>query len=292
MPLGVRVEGFALAAGFAAGLAGHQLDDVRGHAGQALADGFLHGRLLGSLREEEGGGAIGPRPRHVAKHVGEGEVRVDADFLHPSARLARLGIVVNHQGGFGEVHEHPLAQQGEPWAIDPGYDIDPHDVQFGGTRFLKLRQIPVIEVLRVEMVYPGQPTPVFTVPAEWLRLDQRFGHLQILPIGGQFGYSIQGAGLAMAVITGGAVLPQVFHVHYRAGMENIAQNYPDLIDIALRLAVVGILKSRALPQSGSISGDGLSQSFSAPDLGALQDQIDDDLEIVRNSIVGMRFTVL
>ena len=33
------------------------------------------------------------------------------------------------------------ALNGEPWAIDPGYDLDPSDVQYGGIRFLKLRQI-------------------------------------------------------------------------------------------------------------------------------------------------------
>ena len=181
---------------------------------------------------------------------------------------------------------------GMPWAIDPPYDLDPHDVQYGGTRFLKLRQIPAIDVLGVEMVYPGQAQPVFTMPQEWLRLDAKYGHLQIVPIGSQFGSGISSAGLALSVLAGGAVVPHVFHVHYRAGIENIAQAYPDLLDIAMRLAALGALKARAMPQSGSISADGLSQSYSAPDFGSLQDQIDDELADIRSSIVGIRFTVV
>jgi len=179
-----------------------------------------------------------------------------------------------------------------PWAIDPGYELDPHDVQFGGTRSLRLRQIPIIDVVRVEMVYPGQALPVFTMPNEWLRLDKKYGHMQIVPIGSQFGYGIPSAGMSIAIMSGGAVVPQIFHVHYWAGLENVGQTYPDLLDVALRLTAIGTLKARAMPQSGSISADGLSQSYSAPDFSALQDQIDSELSDIRASIVGVRFTVL
>jgi hypothetical protein len=133
---------------------------------------------------------------------------------------------------------------------------------------------------------------VLAIPPEWLRLDGKYGHLQIVPIGSQFGYAIPSAGLALTALSGGAVVPQVFHIHYRAGIENIAQAYPDLMDIALRLAALGALKARHMPQSGSISADGLSQSYSAPDLGALQEQIDGELADIRASIVGVRFAVL
>lgn len=181
---------------------------------------------------------------------------------------------------------------GMPWDIDPAYDLDPHDVQFGGTRFIKLRQVPVIDVVQVNMVYPGQLQPVFAMPNEWLRLDAKYGHLQIIPIGSQFGYGVPSAGIALTVLAGGALVPHVFHVHYTAGLQNAAQAYPDLMDIAGRLAALSALKARAMPQSGSISADGLSQSYSAPDFGALQDQIDDELEHIRITIVGPRYTVL
>lgn len=188
--------------------------------------------------------------------------------------------------------EQIAALAGEPWAIDPGYELDPHDVQFGGVRTLKLRQVPVIEVASVEMVYPGQALPVFSMPPGWLKLDAKYGQLQIVPIGSQFGIAIPSAGLVLATMSGGAVMPQVFHVTYRAGIQNIVAAYPDLMDVALRLAALGALKARAMPQSGSISADGLSQSYSAPDFGALHDQIDDELADIRASIVGVRFGVL
>lgn len=185
------------------------------------------------------------------------------------------------------------ALNGAPWAIDPPYDLDQQDVQFRGIRFLRLRMLPVIDVHSVAMVYPGQSRPIFTIPPDWIKLEREHGHLQIVPIGSQFGYyGIPSAGIALATMVGGSTMPHVFHIRYRAGIENILESFPDLLDIALRQASIGALKARFMPQSGSISADGLSQSYSAPDFGALQDQIDDELNDIRTSIVGVRFTVL
>jgi len=189
-------------------------------------------------------------------------------------------------------HAEVAELKGSPWAIDPGYELDPHDVQFGGTRSLRLRQIPIIRVEKVEMVYPGQVHPIFTMPNEWLRLDKKYGQMQIVPIGSQFGYGIPSAGMAISVMSGGAVVPQIFHVHYWAGLQDVLKNYPDLLDIVMRTAALGTLKARLMPQSGSISADGLSESYSAPDFAALQGQIDDELSAIREAIVGVRFTVL
>ena len=58
-----------------------------------------------------------------------------------------------------------------------------------------------------------------------------------------------------------------------------------------RMASLKLLKTAFLPQSGSISADGLSQSSSV-DVSKWQDEIDHDLGALRNAIHGIRFAVL
>lgn len=232
--------------------------------------------------------------------VGYGKVAITDQFLWArlmaaEAHIAHVFRVPLRPTTFFPVHPTPeqiAALDGEPWAIDPAYELDPHDVQYGGTRTLKLRQVPVIEVQRVDMVYPGHQSPNYSLPLQWMRLDAKYGHLQIVPIGSQFGVAMPSAGLALAVAAGGAVIPQVFHITYLAGLEGLSVNYPDLVDIAMRLMCIGVLQARVPPQSSSISGDGLSQSVSAPDFGAMIEQIDDELDGIGQAIVGQRFGVL
>ena len=233
---------------------------MAGHGSVSVSDGFLWARLMWA-------------EAHIA-HVFRAPMRPTTFFpVQPTP-------------------EQVAALDGEPWDVDPPYELDPHDVQYGGTRTLKLRQVPVIAVQRVDMVYPGQQAPGYSFPLEWLRLDAKYGQLQIVPIGSQFGVAVPSAGLALAAMAGGAVIPQVFHVTYRAGLQNLSTNYPDLVDIALRLMCIGVLRTRVPPQSGSINADGLSQSVSAPDFGAMIGQVDDELDEIRQTIVGQRFGVL
>lgn len=67
--------------------------------------------------------------------------------------------------------------------------------------------------------------------------------------------------------------------------------YPDLVDLIKRSAMLRVLNDRFLPQSGSISADGLSRSFSA-DLEKYQQQFDDSVNMLLDEIHGPRFAVM
>lgn len=174
-----------------------------------------------------------------------------------------------------------------PWVIDPGYPVDPeawHGERWG---IIKTRHRPLISVESITFVYPQPMTTVFSVPAEWIRLDRKYGQISLLP----GPTSLQVPLWALGIMGGGRVVPHVIQVRYVAGLENIRTKYPAVANLVYRLAVLGILKDQFLPQSGSISADGLSESASF-DLDKFQDAIDKELDALRDAILGLRFVVL
>ncbi len=54
----------------------------------------------------------------------------------------------------------------------------------------------------------------------------------------------------------------MIQVKYVAGLKDAKNDYPDLVDVILKQAALKVLEGNFLPSSGSISGDGLSQSIS------------------------------
>ena len=98
------------------------------------------------------------------------------------------------------------------------------------------------------------------VPADWIRADKKYGHVQIVPTG--TAYQTLLGGLFMSHLSGGKTLPFTVALDYVAGLTNLKVDYPDLIDGVMKLAVTKIVQDAFKPQSGSISVDGLSQSVS------------------------------
>ncbi len=173
-----------------------------------------------------------------------------------------------------------------PYLTEPAYDFEPNQWSGDAWGFLPTRQKPIQSVQGVQFVWPSAGT-VFTMPANWIRIDRKYGHIQFVPIGG----SAQTMPLSiymMQTMGGGRVMPQMIKLRYVAGLANAAQDYPDLVDLIQRMATLRLLQSAVLPASSSISADGLSQSSSAPDLGKMGDAIDAQLGRIRDQIHGVR----
>ncbi|HET8870434.1 MAG TPA: hypothetical protein VFM48_08315 [Aquabacterium sp.] len=164
------------------------------------------------------------------------------------------------------------ALNGMPWGIDPGYEYDP--VAFGYNDkwgLIKTRQKPIQSVSLVRFAYPGGETAHYDLPLDWLRMDKKYGTIQFVPSSSAFIAPLNA--FVMQAIGAGRIIPLAIQLNYVAGLENAQQKYPELIDAIFKKAAIKIVEDLYLPQSGSISADGLSQSMSV-DLEKYRDSVD------------------
>lgn len=201
-------------------------------------------------------------------------------FLSPTVVLPDLAT---------QAEKDALDEAGTRWIEEPGYDLEPDFFQGNRWGYVVLNHCPVISVQSLKFVYPAPATTVWDVPAEWIRLDKRFGHLRLVPSG-----SLVTAPLsvfAVQLLGGGRVVPQAVQARYTSGLSHAARDYPDLLDLVRRMAMLKLMQGAFLPTSGSLSVDGLSESQSF-DLSKYQDDVDARLERLRQSIHGIRATFL
>lgn len=161
---------------------------------------------------------------------------------------------------------------GMTWAIDAGYDYSPGDFAFNDKwGFIKLRNKPLQSVSRVRFAYPGGDRAQYDLPLDWLRMDKKHGQIQFVPSSSSFAAPLNA--FVMQAIGNGRTIPLAVQISYVAGLENAATNYPELIDVVLKKTALKVMEDAFLPQSGSISADGLSQSMSQ-DMDKHHDAID------------------
>lgn len=164
------------------------------------------------------------------------------------------------------------ALNGKPWGIDPGYDYDPASFQYNDKwGYIRLRNKPLHSVSRVRFAYPGGPTAYYDLPLDWLRMDKKYGHIQFVPSSTAFAAPLNA--FVMQAIGAGRTIPLAMQITYVAGLDNVQANYPELMDVVFKKAALKIIEDAFLPQSGSISADGLSQSMSI-DMDKHYDMID------------------
>lgn len=161
--------------------------------------------------------------------------------------------------------------EGMPWKIDPPYDHSP--AFFDGERwgYMIVNNRPLISVSRMRFAYPSPVSGIFDVPSEWLRIDQKYGQIRIVPTSMTVSFPL--AAFMLTAVSSGRTVPQMIQLTYVAGLANAQQDYPELLDAIKKMAVLLIIQDAFLPQSGSISADGLSQSMSA-DMEKYRDTID------------------
>jgi hypothetical protein len=167
--------------------------------------------------------------------------------------------------------EQVEALDGMPWDVDTSYDYDPSMYTGECWGMFVTHNRPVAEVRSMQLVYPGAGGLVFDVPAEWLQVFKKYGQVQLVPtFGSSFGSL---SPYMMQVVSSSRIVPNMVRMVYVAGLENPARDYPELVDAVKKKAVLKVLADAFLPQSGSISADGLSQSVSV-DMSKYEDSVD------------------
>lgn len=175
------------------------------------------------------------------------------------------------------------------WIEEPGYDYTPDD--FIGNRWgmFTLRHHPIVSIQKMTFYYPSPGMgAAFDVPLDWIRADKKYGKINLVPTSHTLMMPLNA--YVLSVIGGGRVVPLMLQVRYKTGLQNIRTQYPNLVDLIVRMAAMRIMLALFLPQSGSVSADGLSQSTSW-DFKTWGQGIDDQLEALRQAIHGVRFEV-
>lgn len=163
------------------------------------------------------------------------------------------------------------ALDGMAWEHEVGYDYTPDMFERDKWGTIMTRQKPVISVERLTFSIPTTQENAFDIPKDWIRIDAKYGYLRIVPL--TTASLITTGGMGMMALTSYKTIPSMIQLEYTAGLSNVEDTYPELIDVIKKLAVFKIVSEAFLPQSGSINADGLSQSMSV-DLSKYQGAID------------------
>jgi hypothetical protein len=180
------------------------------------------------------------------------------------------------------------ALNGMPWELDEGYDYDPSMFSEDRWGLFNTHSSPIIEVKGIRFAYPAYGSATFDIPAEWIQLNRKYGQVQIVPL--STAVVAQLTPMLMQLVATGRTIPNMVRITYVAGLKNAAADYPELVDAVKKLAVLKIIEDGFLPQSGSISADGLSQSMSV-DMSKYEDSVDRILNGAPGSNGGLRAAI-
>jgi hypothetical protein len=176
------------------------------------------------------------------------------------------------------------ALNGMPWEVDPPYDYEPDMFQADRWGFIVARKKPLIAVQKIELAYPAPSNSIYTIPSDWIRMDKKYGHIRLVPASAAITAPL--STFLIQALSGGRMVPFMVQVTYTAGLTNVAANWPDLVDAVKKLAILKIIEDGFIPQSGSISADGLSQSMSS-DMDKHYDIIDRIIDGPKGSNGGL-----
>lgn len=181
-----------------------------------------------------------------------------------------------------------LELAGTRYRQEAAYDYEPSFWGGDSWGFLKLQSRPVISIESVRLAYPLPTQNLWEVPADWIRLDRRGGQFQIVPTSTAFTGPL---GLFAMQRMAGRQIPQMMQVRYTCGLTNAKRDYPELLDVVQKIAVVSMIEDAMMPGSGSISVDGLSQSLSV-DVSKYHEAIDRIVGRLETAIRGITFGVM
>jgi hypothetical protein len=160
---------------------------------------------------------------------------------------------------------------GMPWAVDPPYDYGPSFFEGDTWGYLATRQKPCQSIQIMQFAYPDPAAMVFVIPQDWIRLDQKYGVIRLVP--STYAVTVPLSSFIMRAVAAGRTIPFMLNLTYIAGIADARADYPELIDVIKKKAVLKAIEDAFVPQSGSISADGLSQSVSV-DMEKYRDTID------------------
>jgi len=183
-----------------------------------------------------------------------------------------------------QAYKDSLDAASKPWIDDPGEDWDPQ--MFSGRKWgwFSVRHRPITNILSIKFIYPGVDNELFDVPPSWFRPDKKYGTIQLVP--DQDSIEAPLSAFWMRVVGGGRVIPHMLHLHYEAGISDITNDYPDILDLVKRATVLRLLDDAFLAQTSSISADGISESVSI-DLDKYRDAMDKSIKELKEEIHGI-----
>ena len=207
------------------------------------------------------------------------DVKVSDDYLWDKVRAAeselshtlRVPLVPTRYFSNKPTQAQIDALDGMAWDVDPAYDYTPDMFHFEKWGYFITRQRPIINVERMRFAYPSQDTGFFDVPLDWIRIDARFGHIRLVPSSPAI-FTTMNA-FIMTALAGSRSIPFMIQLEYVAGLTDVANTYPELLDCIKKMAVMKVVADAFLPQSGSISADGLTESLSV-DLAKYHEAVD------------------
>jgi len=165
---------------------------------------------------------------------------------------------------------------GMPYDQEPGYDYDTTFFQGERWGFIATRHKPIISVDFIRFSYPAPTLVFYTIPNDWMRIDFKYGQINLVPATSTFTAPL--SAFMLQALSGGTTIPFMMQVQYTAGLQNVRTDpkWRNLVDVIYRQAVLNCLKNAYIPQSGSISADGLSESRGF-DVLKFQEGIDETL---------------
>jgi hypothetical protein len=175
-----------------------------------------------------------------------------------------------------------------PWATEPPYDYDP--AMFIGNTWgrTETRQRPLNVVHSMSFVYPAPTSTLFTIPQDWIRIDSKYGVINLLPI--QDSMMLPLNAYLLSALGGGRLIPEFLQIRYQAGLTNCARQYPEILDCIKRSAILSIMEDLFVPSnlSQSTSADGLSQSVSMGfKLEDYTKTLDEKIDKIKQSLFGI-----
>lgn len=181
----------------------------------------------------------------------------EADISHKLKVLLEPTTIFPYEPTAEEIAE----LNGAPWLEEPGYDYDPQFFRGDRWGFLPLRHKPTQSVEWARFAYPSQRTTLYELPREWIRIDKRAGTLNFVPTTGAAMFPMNT--FIIQALGGGRVVPFLIQVKYVAGLAGVKSDprWADLLDVITKTAALKVVEDQYLPQSRSVSGDGLSQSL-------------------------------
>lgn len=186
-----------------------------------------------------------------------------------------------------------LTATGAVVELEPAYDYNPDLFQGNTWGFQPLRQRPIIAVHGMQFVYPTPNNTLFQIPSEWIRTDNKYGTINLLPVTASFSMPLNA--FILSALGGGRMVPNFLEIRYSAGLINCARDWPDILDVILKQTVLSIFEDWYIPgnKSESTSADGLSQSTSVGlKLRDYEDIIGRKLETIRQAMFGIRLGVV
>lgn len=207
------------------------------------------------------------------------DIQVSDDYIWQKVRAAesemghtlRVPLVPTRFFPVQPTQEQIDALEGLAWAVESAPDYMPDMFERDKWGYIVTRQRPIISVDAMRFVYPTENNGFWDIPLNWLTIDAKYGHIRIVPTSNAMLTGL--AGLVMMNISGGRTIPSMVHLTYTAGLTDVDTTYPELIDAIKKKAVLKIVGDAYLPQSGSISADGLSESLSV-DMSKYHEAVD------------------